>query len=108
MCSFFLYGKKNRPFRGHKRKLVFCFDDCRFINVGTKNKDIWLSSLSEYQLLTNLPQIVKALCLAMDRKLAADEADKVMERFRSDDPEYDKLRHAADDYMRTRLDNLNI
>ncbi|MDD6233915.1 MAG: ATP-dependent DNA helicase RecG [Lachnospiraceae bacterium] len=41
-------------------------------------------------------------------KLAADEADKVMERFRSDDPEYDKLRHAADDYMRTRLDNLNI
>ena len=41
-------------------------------------------------------------------KLAADEADKVMERFRGSDPEYDKLRHAADDYMRTRLDNLNI
>lgn len=41
-------------------------------------------------------------------KLAADEADKVMERFISSDPEYDKLRHAADDYMRTRLDNLNI
>ncbi len=41
-------------------------------------------------------------------KLAADEADKVMERFRGSDPEYDKLRYAADDYMRTRLDNLNI
>ena len=41
-------------------------------------------------------------------KLAADEADKVMECFRGSDPEYDKLRYAADDYMRTRLDNLNI
>ena len=36
-------------------------------------------------------------------KLAADEADKVMERFISSAPEYDKLRHAADDYMRTKI-----
>lgn len=41
-------------------------------------------------------------------KLAADEADKIAVKFKSNALEYEGLRRVTEDYMRTKLDNLNI